>query len=97
MITMRPGPYSSPDGGCQLSNPHHVEQDVQQPAVQPAGAQHRPPAAEPEDGAGPGRAEQELDLSGGREKAEEAGAGNLMAPHDRHQQGPVRTGRCRCR
>ena len=43
--------------GRQLPDPHEVEDDVQQAAVQPRRAEHRPPAAVVEDRAGAGGAE----------------------------------------
>ena len=54
-----PGPVQLGGRGRELPQRHHVEEDVQQAAVQPAGAEDRPPAAELEDRHGAARAEQE--------------------------------------
>ena len=50
-------------GRGELPHPHQVEQDVQRAAVQPAGAEHRPPTPQAEDRQGPAGAEEK---QGGR-------------------------------
>jgi hypothetical protein len=53
---------------AQLPHPHHVEQDVENAAVQPSGAQHGPPAIEVKDGNGARRAEAQQRHAVRREK-----------------------------
>ena len=38
-------PVFGSGGGCQMADPHHVEPDVQQTPVEPAGTQHSPPSS----------------------------------------------------
>ena len=45
MITVRAGPMSSTQSGPKSPHPEHVEDDVEQAAVQPRRAQERPPGA----------------------------------------------------
>src|SRR5262245_22335101 len=45
------------DDRSELTDPHHVEEDVQQPSVHPAGAQQRPPSSFDEYGVGAARPE----------------------------------------
>ena len=79
--------------GSQLPDPHHVEDDVQQTAVQPGCAQQRPPAAVLEHRLRAGRAENKQTLERWRQNPEQAAAHGNAAPgerddvHDRAQPG----------
>ena len=69
------GPRRADDVGGrrpERSHPVHVEEDVQQPAVQPRRAQHRPPAAEPEHRKRAARAKQHEGARARRQNGEPA-------------------------
>ena len=63
--------------GTEIADPHHVEDDVQQAAVQPRGAQHRPPLPEPEHRNGAARAEQQQRRTARRRECYDAAAHQL--------------------
>src|SRR5262249_29799314 len=53
-------------GAGQITDPHHVEGDVEDAGVKPHGGQHGPPSPEGEEGYGTARPEQEEALRAGR-------------------------------
>ena len=61
----------------ELTDPEHVEEDVEHATVQPRGAEDRPPSSETEDRLRAGRAEHELDDRVGRQHRQ-----RVPGPHD---------------
>ena len=85
-MTVREGPVDLHRVRAKLSNPIHVEEDVQQAAVQPGRAEERPPPAEAEHRRGARHTEQEQRIRARREKRQPAADDLNVAARDEESQ-----------